>query len=80
VLTFITAFWGDAMNRRAFIAAFGCAVVWPRTARAQQPAMPMIGYLSGWSPGDAPDYLAYFRQGLAAAGFAEGRNVAIEYR
>ena len=42
--------------------------------------MPVIGYLSGWSPGDAPDYLAYFRQGLAAAGFTEGQNVAIEYR
>jgi putative tryptophan/tyrosine transport system substrate-binding protein len=42
--------------------------------------MPVIGYLSGWSSSDAPDYLAYFRQGLAAAGFTEGRNVAIEYR
>jgi putative tryptophan/tyrosine transport system substrate-binding protein len=68
------------MNRRAFIAAFSCAVVWPQIAQAQRPAVPMIGYLSGWSPGDAPDYLAYFRQGLAAAGFTEGRNVAIENR
>ena len=54
-------------------------LAWPLTARAQRP-MPVIGYLSGWSPGDAPDYLAYFRQGLAAAGFTEGQNVAIEYR
>jgi putative tryptophan/tyrosine transport system substrate-binding protein len=45
--------------------------------RAQQP---VIGYLSGWSAGDAPDYLAYFRQGLVESGFSEGRNVAIEYR
>jgi putative tryptophan/tyrosine transport system substrate-binding protein len=42
--------------------------------------MPVIGYLSGWSPGDAPEYLNYFRQGLAESGFTEGRNVAIEYR
>jgi len=54
-------------------------LAWPLTARAQRP-MPVIGYLSGWSPGDAPDYLVYFRQGLAAAGFTEGQNVAIEYR
>jgi putative ABC transport system substrate-binding protein len=56
------------------------AALWPVVVRAQQPAIPVIGYLSGWSPGDAPDYLAYFRQGLAKAGYTEGRNVAIEYR
>jgi putative ABC transport system substrate-binding protein len=42
--------------------------------------MPVIGYLSGWSRGDAPDYLDYFRKGLAEGGYAEGRNVTIEYR
>jgi len=42
--------------------------------------MPTIGYLSGGLPDDAPEYLNYFRQGLAATGFTEGRNVAIEYR
>jgi putative ABC transport system substrate-binding protein len=68
------------MQRRRFIGLIGGATAWSLSARAQQPAMPVIGYLSGWSPGDAPDYLAYFRQGLAAAGFTEGRNVAIEYR
>ena len=69
------------MRRRDFLASVVAAatLAWPLTARAQRP-MPVIGYLSGWSPGDAPDYLAYFRQGLAAAGFTEGQNVAIEYR
>ena len=42
--------------------------------------MPVIGYLSGWSSGDAPEYLAYFRQGLAETGYTEGRNVVIDYR
>jgi putative tryptophan/tyrosine transport system substrate-binding protein len=68
------------MQRRRFIGLIGGATAWSLSARAQQPAMPLIGYLSGWSSSDAPDYLAYFRQGLAAAGFTEGRNVAIEYR
>jgi putative ABC transport system substrate-binding protein len=42
--------------------------------------MPVIGYLSGWSPNDAPDYLAYFRRGLGDAGYTEGKNVTIEFR
>ena len=40
----------------------------------------MIGYLSGWSPGDAPEYLTYFRRGLVETGYTEGRNVAFEFR
>jgi putative tryptophan/tyrosine transport system substrate-binding protein len=68
------------MRRRQLIIGLSMATLWPVAVRAQQPAMPVIGYLSGWSPGDAPDYLAYFRHGLAEAGYTEGRNVAIEYR
>jgi putative tryptophan/tyrosine transport system substrate-binding protein len=48
-------------------------------AAAQQP-VPVIGYLSGWSAGDAVDYVAAFHRGLAETGLVEGRNVAVEYR
>jgi putative tryptophan/tyrosine transport system substrate-binding protein len=68
------------MRRRTFIAGVGSAAAWPLVARAQQQAMPVIGYLSGWSPGDAINYVASFRQGLAETGFVEDRNVIIEYR
>src|SRR6516165_8853793 len=68
------------MRRREFITLLGGAAMTGTAARAQQAKMPVIGYLSGWSPGDAPEYLNYFRQGLAETGYVEGRNVAIEYR
>jgi len=68
------------IQRRRFLIAAGLLLVWPDAARAQQPAMPVIGYLSGWSPGDAIDSLANFRRGLAETGYIEGRNVTIEYR
>ena len=68
------------MRRREFITFFcSAAAAQPFAARAQA-TIPVIGYLSGWSPGDAPEYLNYFRQGLAETGYVEGRNVAIEYR
>jgi putative ABC transport system substrate-binding protein len=69
------------MRRREFITLLGGgAVALPFAARAQQPALPVIGFLSPRAPGDAPELIAAFRQGLKDTGFADGQNVAIEYR
>src|SRR5271170_1015546 len=68
------------MRRREFIAGLAGAATWPLAARAQQAAMPVIGYLSFGTPREGVDGVAAFLQGLAAAGYVEGRDVAIEFR
>jgi len=67
------------MRRREFIAGLGSAAAWPVVARAQQPAMPVVGWLDGQSLETVRERLPAFRNGLAETGYVEGRNVIVEY-
>jgi putative ABC transport system substrate-binding protein len=71
---------GHRVKRREFIALAGSAAVWPIAVRAQQPAVPVIGFLSSRSPAESAYVLAAFRQGLREAGFVEGQNLVIAFR
>ena len=69
-----------SMRRREFISLLSGAAAWPLAARAQQPAMPMVGFLSSLSASDRARVVTPFHRGLGEEGFVEGRTVAIEYR
>src|SRR5262252_8983906 len=72
--------YGATMRRREFIKLLGGAATWPLAAQAQQPAMPIIGYLDSRSPEMMEDRLRSLRGGLKEVGYIEGENVTIVYR
>ncbi len=73
--------WAGGMRRRDFIQlTVGSAIAWPCAVNAQQPAIPVVGFLNGATPTGFAAYAAAFRRGLGEVGYVEGQNVAIEYR
>ena len=69
------------IGRRELLAALGgAAAAWPLAARAQQPAMPVVGFMNINTAESVPDLVVAFRQGLRETGFVEGQNVAVKYR
>jgi putative ABC transport system substrate-binding protein len=70
----------DQLRRREFLGVLFGGAAWPLVVRAQQPAMPVIGFLNTQSPGPWGNFVEAFRQGLRESGLVEGRNIAIEFR
>src|SRR6516165_6060863 len=67
------------IGRREFIAGLGSVAAWPMAARAQQPALPVIGFVDGGSADARAGHVAAFLKGLGETGFVEGRNLTVEY-
>src|SRR5215475_15717064 len=71
----------DQLKRREFLTFLGgAAIAWPVAAHAQQPGMPVIGFVSGRSPNESTGVVAAFRRGLGETGFVEGQNLVIAFR
>src|ERR1700730_8207634 len=71
----------NRLKRREFISLLGgAAVSWPLVSRAQQPLIPVVGFLSGRSPAESAGVVAAFRKGLSETGYAESQNVSIDFR